>query len=729
MLLKTMMACTAIGAGVLLSAGEYLESFKVIVAKGAAESKAKYWQGRHFGDTPFQPNDKIFKGRSSHDFTMTYWNLMDAKLNGNQESLERALTHYHFTVGQFWDEKKNLFRSDYDFLMNTSIALTLCFSLRDAGEIIPAELKEDICLRLRGIAAYLPTYTTALTNNADLRANNQDSFASLALALISEELKDAGIRANALMKFRQVLAKTQQSFWIEGGVDVGYQSVGEPAFAAAADILWDNLSFSEKKKVADLGLNNIIGNGYGLENARSTSWIRNTGARAFSAALLGRVPNSKIAGDAEALFNTTAQKGFSSRWWLHDPASLSFFTGFYKQRDKIAGIAKNRELFGCASLACQMMERDEAQGWYTGMEKGYMTGDFGTTAMFGDYSRFSPLQYTKKFGVETPPVTQSGGNLRYLALNNQLYICPDDTLGIPRLNSTDLTRAPQTLYRAMHPGAGGSVYTLRQVMPGINGTPSQEVTQNFVMAGDVLLIFFSTPQPSTGLSYDFSVVNYYKLEERNGEYKFWQNSMTDKKSRHLGVIPFGMTLNEDKAKYQPYFKNEIDLEQKKVKFPVLRRVRGVMDPTRSNSVLILAPEGRAKNVKIEENGNFLLVAFTTGDRQYLVFLPHESAGMIEYAGIRLESPRAGFPQIAAFSGNGEPVAFTGYVKTMSIGGKSLFKGEDAAFVSGLLRKDGWLLDIAGKAELLFGTGGVSWVDGRRFTLPSQFENDRILIQP
>ena len=66
---------------------------------------------------------------------------------------------------------------------------------------------------------------------------------------------------------------------------------------------------------------------------------------------------------------------------------------------------------------------------------------------------------------------------------------------------------------------------------------------------------------------------------------------------------------------------------------------------------------------------------------------------------------------------------------MSIGEKSLFKGEDAAFVSGLLRKDGWLLDIAGKAELLFGTGGVSWVDGRRFTLPSQFENDRILIQP
>lgn len=58
MLLKTMMACTAIGAGVLLSAGEYLESFKLIVAKGAAESKAKYWQGRHFGDTPFQPNDK-----------------------------------------------------------------------------------------------------------------------------------------------------------------------------------------------------------------------------------------------------------------------------------------------------------------------------------------------------------------------------------------------------------------------------------------------------------------------------------------------------------------------------------------------------------------------------------------------------------------------------------------------------------------------------------------------
>ena len=64
MLLKTMMACTAIGAGVLLSAGEYLESFKVIVAKGAAESKAKYWQGHHFGDT-FNPMIKSSKGAAA----------------------------------------------------------------------------------------------------------------------------------------------------------------------------------------------------------------------------------------------------------------------------------------------------------------------------------------------------------------------------------------------------------------------------------------------------------------------------------------------------------------------------------------------------------------------------------------------------------------------------------------------------------------------------------------
>ena len=728
MSLKTLFTCTALGAGLLLAAQDYLESFKAIAARGAAESKEKYWQGKHFGDTPFKPEDKIFKGRSSHDSAMMYWNFMDAKLNGNQESLQRALTHYRFITGQFWDEKKQLFRSDYDFLMNTSIALTLCFSLRDAGDVIPADVKEDIRLRLRGIAAYLPTYTTALTNNADLRANNQDSFASLALALISEELKDDKIRKDALVKYRQVLDKTQQSFWIEGGVDVGYQSVGEPAFAAAADILWDDLSFEEKKKVADLGLNNVIGNGYGLENARSTSWIRSGGARAFSAGLLGRVPNSKIAADAEILVNNTAKKGFSSRWWLHDPASISFFTGFYKQRDKIAEIPKNGDLFGCASLACQMMERDEQLGWYTGMEKGYMTGDLGTTAMFGDYSRFSSGQYEKKFGVKTPPVTQSGGNLRYLGLNNQLYVCPDATLGMPRLNSVDLTRAPQTMHRAMYPGAGGSVYVLRQIMPGLNATPSQEVTQSFVMAGDVLLAFFSAPDFS-GLRYDLAVVNYYKLQEENGRFNFWQNSMTDKKSRHLCLIPFGITLEEDKAKYQPYFKNELALEQKKIKLPQLRRVRCVFDSEKHNAVLLLSPEGRARDGKIEENNDLVTVSFTSAKRKYLVILPNNTGDTIELDGVRIDSPRPGFPQIAVFSEKGEIIAFTGNAKAMAARGKELFRAEERAFVSGLLRKDGWLLDINGSAEILLGQTGQSWVDGRTLPLPATLANDRVLIQP
>lgn len=727
-LLKKMVTVTALGAGLLASGSDYLEKYKAIAAKGAEESKAKYWQGEHFGDKPFQPEDRIFKGRSSHDYTMMYWNLMDAKLNGNQESLERALKHYQFSVKQFWRDDKKLFDTDYDFLMNTSIALTLAFSLRDAGNVLPAEVREDIRSRLRGIAAYLPTYTTALTNNADLRANNQDAFASLALSIIAEELKDQAIRREALVKFRQVLDKTQQSFWIEGGVDVGYQSVGEPAFAAAADILWDDLSFAERKKVADLGLNNVIGNGYGLENARSSSWIRRDGGNAFSAGLLGRVPNSKIAGDAEERINMTAEKGFPSRWWLHDPASLSFFTGFYKNRDKIAAIDKNRDLIGCASLACQMMERDEARGWYTGMEKGYMTGDLGTTAIFGDYSRFSPDQYTKKFGVKTPPVTQSGGNLRYLALNGQLYICPDDTLGMPRLNSADLTRAPQTLDRVMYPGAGGSVFALRQVMPGLNGTAPQEVVQHFAMLGDVLLVLFTGSESLAGLSYDFPVVNYYKFEKRDGEFKAWQNSMTDKKSRHLGMIPFGMELKESKDKYQPYFKEEFSLEQQKVKMPVLRRLQGVMEDVRA-AALIFAPEGRARNTKIDERDGFLSIEFSTGKRNYIVAQPLKELETIELNGVTVERPVTGFPQIAAFDDKGNLIAFTGFAMAMRQRETILFSAEKAAFVSGLLRKDGWLLDVNGEAEIRFGKTGVSWVDGRVFELPGKLHDDRILIQP
>ena len=45
---------------------------------------------------------KVLKGRSSHDFAMIYWNFMDARLNGNQESLERALKEYETMTRRFW---------------------------------------------------------------------------------------------------------------------------------------------------------------------------------------------------------------------------------------------------------------------------------------------------------------------------------------------------------------------------------------------------------------------------------------------------------------------------------------------------------------------------------------------------------------------------------------------------------------------------------------------------
>ena len=163
-------------------AADYREAFRKLTARAAEQSK-KYWQGKHFGEHPYPDNATVYEGRNVHDYTMMYWNFMDAKLNGSNESRNRALAHYEFTVAHFWDKEKKRFRTGYDFLANTSIMMSTLLSLRDAREVIPEQVQNDMRLRCRAISAYLPTYTTALLNNRDLRANNQDAFAAFALAV------------------------------------------------------------------------------------------------------------------------------------------------------------------------------------------------------------------------------------------------------------------------------------------------------------------------------------------------------------------------------------------------------------------------------------------------------------------------------------------------------------------------------------------------------------------
>ncbi|MDD3154628.1 MAG: hypothetical protein PHS41_07150 [Victivallaceae bacterium] len=709
----------------------YDDQFRQLVQKAVAQTQ-RYWQGDYFGEKPFAANATVYDGRNVHDFTMIYWSLLNAKLNNDSAARERALKHYQYTAKHFWDTEKKRFRTGYDFLSNTSISLAILLSLRDARELIPPETAADMREKVRSIAAYLPTYTTALTNNNDLRANNQDSFAAFALALASEELQDAKIRQAALEKFRAILAVTQQSFWMEGGVDCGYQSVGEAAFANAADLLWEDLSVAERGKVASLALNAPTANGFGIENARSTSWIARSPARAVAPGLLGRVPNPFLAHDAEMLFQEMVRTGFPSKWWLHDPASLSFFSGFYRHRAAIKAIGKRSERFASGSLACQIMERDEQRGYHSGMEKTYLTGTGGTTAIFGDYRRLHMDQQFKKFGAKTPPLTQNPGGLRYLAKDFQLYVAPEDTLGAPRIFSRDLRMAPQMYQRGCRPGAGVSEYFLTQVMPGLNEREPRMIHQSFAVVGDVLLALFYTPE-ATLADFSYQVpVPMARLTNRGTVSTVEQKPLTGNRNAFLDIHAFGTaSAMPGRELWKPYFKNPLKVDGKDRKIPDLRLLSFAFDPKMASAALLFSPERNAKAVRFARTDTALEVRFTEGERQYLAVAALKPIAQLDLESIHVKNPEVGFWQVAAFERK-EVILFAFRGTQAQLADVPLFRAEKPETFSGVRMKDGaWLATSSGTAwwSDFPGTAGRCLIEGKALRFPAVLSGaNRVLIE-
>lgn len=713
---------------------DYPALAKKLAAAGARQSEV-YWQGEHFGDTQYSADAKVYGGRSAHDVTMLYWNFLNAALNRDASSQDRAVKHYNFIVKQFYDGNLKRFRTDYDFLMNTSIFMALLLSMRDAQAAIPIEMQQDIRRKAADIARYLHLGNTALIKTTtDWRANNQDAFATLALALIGKELNDSDITATALVKFRQVLALTQQSFWIEGGVDIGYQSVGEPAFAMAADLLWDHLLRDEKQKVAELALCAPVGNGYGIENARSPSWVRSSAASAFSSGWLSRIPNGFVAADADALFRRTAEKGFPSKWWLHDPASLSFFSGFYSNMDAIAAIRKRTERFSGGSTACQIMHRDEGKGFNSGMEKTYLTSASGVTAIFGDYSRLNPSQQRSKFGAVRPPFTPNPGGLRYLGSDGHFYIVSDDSLGLPRIVAKDSFRYPQLFHRAGFPGVGVSQYQLQQVLPGLNEEPPVVINQSFAVIGKSLLAIFESPEGLQNLRYNLSLP-LHKLESVGTVTRIEQRTLGDNKRRDLTIHSFQcgkFELHRDAI--QPYFKNKFDLSGRKVTFEQLRQLE-IPFATAPVAALLFCPEDKISNVLFRQENQLLFVEFSTGDITYTAvaaFAPLQKLAFT-VAGISVEiaAPRPGYIQVIGVATTAKPEVrcLAINAKELRLDGKTVWETPNATTVSALVYPDAVLLNSEGETLLqrFFGYSAESLVDNAHFQLPATLQADRIMI--
>ncbi|MFG0250527.1 MAG: hypothetical protein ACF8OB_16700, partial [Phycisphaeraceae bacterium JB051] len=366
-----------------------------LIAK-ATKATMDNWSTDHWEHSSVRKSSK--DGDAMSYVNAIYWNFLAGQRLGDQEAAKRSIAHYQYMVKHWWNPQKHRFNTGYDFLFNAHIIISFALSLRDAPDVIPADVQADMKERLRGMCAFLPTYTTALKNtNDDLRANNQDAFAAYALILAAKVLGDEKIAADAMVKFQSVLDCVDGPFWREGGVDVGYQLVGEPGMMAAADLLWDKLDDHQKKQVSDLSLLGRMVNGFAFETCRAPSRFF-PDSQTVSVGLLNHVKHPLLASDAHDRLEKLCTQAFSN-WELYDLSPLCFHGALVNNYDALLKTVREPDAISWGGMGTQMMRLDESRKENTGMTRMMLSDPTGMVIIGGDHTHQNPRQAFKKFGA------------------------------------------------------------------------------------------------------------------------------------------------------------------------------------------------------------------------------------------------------------------------------------------------------------------------------------------
>ena len=714
-----------------------------IIAEKAVKAANKYWRGDHWGSKKISIQDS--KYLEPHMFALMAWTVVDARLNGKNDKFNRVFKHFNSIGKQFWSDKLNRYMTGYDFLSNAVIGISLALSYEHGKDFMSEKEKKDILSKLQGIADYLPPLSTAPNglrhDPGALRACNQDAFQAYALSIIARVLKDPKIRKNALMVFHRILNCSEQSFWTEGGIDIGYQGIGEPAFAAAADILWDDLTRKEKIRVADLMMRPRVSGGFALENCRSPSSLSphlQSGAMAY----LNRVSNPFIAKDVEAHCRMVVNRGFPTKWWLTDSSAISLMVNAATNNKQIKEISKLPDDYAWGSLARLIMPVDEYNGKNGGMEKAYLIGQSGMTAIFGDNRRVNPKTALNLFGLTEPQKFHNPSGLRYLGWKSHCFIWPDDKMGYPRLCAGAINADAQVDFRKMYPGFCASIYQLRQSIPVKKGI-SSEIKQIYTVINHVFLaIFIGDESSKPQMSFDITLpVEEFNVAENTAWIKQKNLVPPHQSFRRLGIVGFNSEkMIMSRETYKPYLKKPIIFLGNKVNPP--KELRKISIPFKKNSSIIAflhdlpnnAVQRWLKQAVFEDKPDYLSLRYQIAGKEYFVFVPKKEIASINLTfkknrNVNIIKPKPFFAHIFCFQGN-KLQGMTSLADAVSYNQQQVFYGGSGTFVSFLDNGSYQLYEIKGTANIKMAKSkkAMSLIDNSPVIMPGQVKDDRLIVR-
>ncbi|GEM_PF-3003110 len=667
------------------------------------------------------------KRKASKDGAMSYvsamyWNFLAAQMLNDKPAAQRSLKHYQYMVKNWWNPDKKRFNTGYDFLFNTHIVISFALSLRDAPDVIPAEIQDDMREKICGMCAYLPTYTTALKNtNDDLRANNQDAFAAYALILAGKLLDDQKIADDAMVKFQSVLDCVDGPFWREGGVDVGYQLVGEPGMMGAADLLWDQLDYTQKKQISDLSLLGRMVNGFTFENCRSPSRYF-PDSRTVSVGLLNHLSNPLLAYDAYARVSELVSKPFSN-WELYDLSPLCYHGALVNNYQSLLKTTMEPGKISWGGIGTQMMKIDESKKPNTGMTRAMFSDPTGMVLIAGDHSMQNPRQAFKKQGATEPFDEFDPGGMRYLGLKEHMYVWVDAHDGLPAITNGQSKLKRKLVESKAYVGFAASQYQVKQELTDQDGR-SQSVTQLFVPVQGMLLIITQAQPGQTlkGLRYSIPVPA-VSSEASGSSLHIKQNRLNNKQQVSLSInsLVGGMPVIRDE-KVEPYHRATVQIGSPRFDTPKALTVVDIPLGDQAVSVIALVPDANAKawqsrQVKTQYVGNRLHITCMTPENQqvdlHMAFEP-----IAELAGV--ENPLPGLAQIFIQDQN-QLTGFTVHGKAMKLEGQTWFKAASPISISGLQMSQGSILQVTGKATLypFWSTSARSLIDNQQVIFPHE----------
>ncbi|EIQ00464.1 hypothetical protein OpiT1DRAFT_05009 [Opitutaceae bacterium TAV1] len=520
-----------------------------------------FWKGDHWID------HRNYANWIGHSSTYIYYVLAHAAYGGSPNQVERVGSHYAWVREKYWNSRIRAWVNDGDVMANACMALNVASGLSVGGSFLDKNLRAEMEADLKDVCRWLATRNTAVLNNDDLRACNQDAIAAAGLALSASYFdNDAGFRRMALDKLRLIIKRSEGPFWVEGGVDKAYQIAGESSFALAADLLWEDLTLDDKRRVVEILMRPYAAGAMGLEKMRSESSLGAEAAGSTASAILARVHNPLIIADVRRTW--TARQRPRDPWWIFDSPAIAYYWGIFQNADLLA---KGNDAVphigwgGQAKLGTKISEGGRPPSID---QKTFLTSPTGVTTLFSDSTGWNDHYVFRRRKATEKPVQYNPGGLRYIVKERTVSVWADGKYDYPRLVYGESVESNGSLKLDSSytlPGFVGSQYHLKQSLSESASAGSAwagTVEQQYVVLGDYLIGRIEPDNRSRqlpDLRYEFTIRNGPVAVAQDKRLVSWQQGSLyekDETTTHalLSINSGGLEFAADTLK--PYLVNE-----------------------------------------------------------------------------------------------------------------------------------------------------------------------------